>query len=811
MSRYFYVVLILLSSSGTLSSNESRYSKEIRPLLESYCIQCHGSKKQKAKLRLDTLRPDFTDNATLETWHDILNKVQQAEMPPEKEKQLSSGELQAFTDWLNEEIEKALKSKQGTEGRAVFRRLTRYEYQNTLEDLLGVEGDFSSQLPPESNSPEGFKNNREFLGMAPIQLEAYFSIARQALNKAIVRGEKPEVIEKNFIKSEKPSRRTKVNTGKQIFPGEVFLAKLQKFPRRGVVKVKVRAKAHLIEGSHLPRMEVTIGLRSDVKSFAKTIGVIDFSSQNQEFLDFEFTGRIEDFPLPGHNPKFPGVSINVWHVDPFGLAPKKRRTKKKKGEEEPLPKISSIMIDSVTFQGPINESWPPITHQNIFIESENKADEVRYAKEVLGAFMKRAFRREVRPEELKSYIDQFVEHRKSFPSFEEAIQETLVGVLVSPDFLYLVEFRHPFDKKNRVEDHELATRISYFLWSSMPDLELFEMAENGAIRDTQQLTKKVRSMLQDERMEEFIQHFTSQWLNLDGLDRVAVNPEYYPNFDDQLKKDMKEETIQFFKAVLNENRSALNFIDSDFTLLNNRLAKHYNLEGPKGLGFEKVLLQPEDRRGGLLTQASVLLVNSNGEDSHPIKRAVWLLDRLLGSPPAPPPPDVPELASEEPNFKKLPLAEQLKLHRKKAACNNCHQKIDPWGIPFENYDAVGNWRELVTTKSGKKPKKNNRNRNNRAKKNKNSQGSVKVQTESQLPSGKQIADLNELKKHLLVAEKDRFSHSLVEKVLSYALGRSLSLRDRKEVEKIQAQFAEKDYRLSDLLVLVIQSKVFQSK
>jgi hypothetical protein len=331
----------------------------------------------------------------------------------------------------------------------------------------------------------------------------------------------------------------------------------------------------------------------------------------------------------------------------------------------------------------------------------------------------------------------------------------------------------------------------------MPDTQLRALADAGQLNNADALEQQVRRLITDPRSQNFIDQFTSQWLDLSGLDRVAINPNYYPEFDDELKIMIKRETIAFFSEILRHDLNALNLIDSDFIMLNDPLAKHYGIserdDSPKGWEFERVQLVPQDPRGGLLTQASFLMINSNGEDSHPIRRAVWVLDRLLGDPPAPPPPDVPELDSQNPDLAKLSLKQQLELHRTKSACNDCHRGIDPWGIAFESFDAVGLQRHAVKRRIGK------------------SSVETAVDDTAILPNGTVVNGVQELKSYLLANERERFAKSLVSKMLTYSIGRSLTLADRQQVESLVTSFQKSDYRLSDLIVAIVQSESFQLK
>jgi hypothetical protein len=797
------IVLLLISISvGNFPvlglSSDATYQRVVYPVLEQFCVDCHGPKKQKAKLRLDTLSSDFAASASIETWHDVLDKLNAGEMPPEKAKQPSPKQLAVVVDWLTDEIQQVKARQRSTGGRAVLRRMTRYEYANTLRDLLGIDARFGADLPPEPTSADGFKNNGAMMGMSPIQLEYYLSSARAALRRTIVTGPKPEIFE-HVAKTSEKAKRKKGPVGNRLEPGGRFLARAREFPREGDVRVQVRARAEIPDGAPFPRLRVTLGVRSDVKSFVGILGEIDLVESSDEASTFEFRGRIEDFPLPGHNPKYPGLLINVWHVDSESdtsakKKAKKKRTKKKGGAAQESPAQPLILVESVRFAGPVFESWPPARHRRILIDSSSKDDETEYAREVLTKFTRRAYRRAPDASEISVLLSFFQKVRPRFDSFEETIRETLAMALISPAFLYLVEPRTDDEKRQRLSDDELATRLSYFLWSTMPDDELFAMADRGALRDPAELERQVRSMIRSPRSSQFVEHFTSQWLDLSGLDRIAVNPEFYPDFDNRLKADMRAETLGFFAEILKQDLSALELIDSDFTIVNRRLAKHYGIQGPRGSRFERIALEPGDRRGGILTHGSVLLINSNGEDSHPIKRAVWLLDRLLDDPPAPPPPDVPELSSDEPDFARLPLVEQLRLHRKKPACDSCHRRIDPWGIPFENYDAVGRWRTEVQRVVKKRRKK-----------------TTPVAATSTLPDGRELAGMVALKRHLLDGERRRFARALVKKLLAYALARTLEIGDDAVVDSLTDSFESSDYKLSDLIVRLVKSEPFHSK
>lgn len=801
--QYLSTVVLLLANSLTLHASETNdvtqtFRKNVQPIIAKYCLRCHSSEKPRGDLDLTKLDWDIVNGSDGETWHDILNRLNRGEMPPESAKQLSEHEHQTMVRLITTELKRFIVARRQSASKGVLRRLTRYEYNNTMRDLLGISIDFARDLPPDPSSPDGFKNNGATLSISPLQIEYYLKAARSAMSKVIVTGSRPEVHRAHATQSSK-NRRKKQVVGNKLGPSHTFLMVAKKFPREGSVLVTVRAGAHVPKGKGVPRMRVSLGVRADTLAPMKPLGEVDVTASLDEPGTYQFTGRIEDFPLPGENPKFPGLLITVENVsaDEQVTTGNKNKKKRKKGPIQLDPTQSYFEVKSVDFEGPVFDQWPPTHHARILFPSENAKNEDIYVREVLTRFISRAFRRPATRLEIDLHVQLFQKIRPRMDSFEEAIREVLAMVLISPDFLYLVEPRVvKEDKKKPLNDYELASRLSYFLWSTMPDEELLQLAQTNKLSDPKVLDKQIRRMIKDTKSWEFVRHFTNQWLDLSSLDRVAVNPEFYPSFDDRLKVDMRRETEHFFAEILQQDLSVLTLIDSDFAMLNRPLAKHYGInDGPLGSRFERVSLTADDKRGGLLTQGSILLGNSTGEHSHPIRRAVWLLDRLLDDPPAPPPPDVPDLNQNEPDLAKLSLRRQLEIHRKKTACMNCHRNIDPWGIAFENYDAVGQWRTEVKQKVAKKRKPQ----------------LTPVESETSLPNGKKLDGMTGLKDYLLKVKREQFARAVVVKVLTYALGRSLELADESTVDQLTAQFAKSGYRLSNLIVAIVQSERFRNK
>lgn len=789
------------------------FENDVRPIVRALCYECHGPEHDEGGIRFDQLNPDLVSGPDAETWHDALNQLNLGEMPPPQVKQPTLEQRRLLTDWILAALREAAAAKRFKNGRVVTRRLTRYEYANTMRDLLSVDLNFARDLPPEPASPEGFLNNGATLEMSPTQIEMYLEAARKGLAEAIVAGERPKMHEFD----QTVTATGKLPTGKVAGHEPVhpeFILDLPEFPRHGPFELKITAHAALPEGQGLPRMHVSMGHVPGIIHVPRgDIGEIDVSEKTETFI---FRGRMENFPQPGPvafgNSGFKGMIVMIDFLDADGnelrypdrkyaephSKPKKKKPKaeeKSEPENEPEPVAFGsrldIQVTSVEFRAPIYASWPPPASQRLLFASDNADDEPRYIRELLQRFMSSAFRRPVSTDEVEQTAKLFEAIRPRTDSFEEAVRETFASVLVSPHFLYIVEDRDPQAKNQHVSDFELASRLSYFLWSSAPDPQLLELAQQGTLGEPEVLEQQVMRMLADERGSEFVRRFVDQWLDLDSLDRVAVNPEYFPDFDNGLKEHMRRETQAYFAEILHNERSALELLDSDWAMLNRPLAKHYGLDGPRSSSFERVALAPESRRGGLLTQGAFLLANANGEDSHPIKRAVWILDRLLDLPPAPPPPDVPELDAERADLADLTLKEQLAVHRQKESCASCHQGIDPWGVPLENFDAVGLWRTEIPAHK-KRP-------------------TMAIDASSRLPDGTKLNGVQELQRYLVADRREWFARAVVKRLMAYGLGRSLDLGDREAVEELTNRFVEHQFRLKSLILGFVQSETFRTK
>ncbi len=525
--------------------------------------------------------------------------------------------------------------------------------------------------------------------------------------------------------------------------------------------------------SENPSIQVFIGSRTDDGMDYDTFGKPqEVEGEPGEFKTYEFTGRLENFPIPFGSDQVSGELANILTVGLWNNHLVK----------ESSLKGPPLLIKSVEFEAPYYPVWPPKSHTTLFFDSPNKSNPDLYAKEVIGRFMKRAFRRQIENDELNRYVAFWNTIKNDFDRFEESIKEVMVAVLCSPNFIYIAAPEHS-KHDDPIDQFYLASQLSYFLWNAPPDETLMELASEGSLR--KELEEQVDRMIRNPKIAEMIQSFSYEWLRLDRHKTMDVNVHKYEDYTRFVKKDMLKETYAFVHYVLENNLSILNFIDSDFAMLNQNLAEFYGIEGVKGSEFRPVQLEKDEHRGGLLSQGSFLSGHSDGVQAHPIKRAVWVKEKILGEHPPPPPPNVPELDPETPGFEHLTLKEQLFLHRNKASCMDCHQKIDPYGVVFENYDAVGRYRLAVNEKS--------------------------IDSKSVLPDGTEIEGIQGIKDYILKLKKDNFTKALVENLYAYALGRDVGFADEKEINYIVEEVIDDDYRFRTLIEQLVLSPSFSKK
>ena len=810
------VSLSTLCSLSTLNAADdgkqgvARFARDIQPLVKKYCLGCHGPKTQEADLRLDELDPDLINGIDAERWHEVLNQVNEGAMPPEDEPQLVKAELESLTNWLEKELHSAAVHRNSTGGRQVMRRMSRYEYRYTMQDVLGVALDYSVNIPEDRTGEDGLKTNAQLLGMSMVQMQSYLDAAEAALEEAIPDG--PEKILKATSSklSLSPPRRVKVPKGAKqsrfIAPAPGFnksasvhdvsrKVTFNERPFAGRFRIRVNYKATASSDGRKPEIALQIGHRSSGDYIPRKVMGVKTVEACDEPQSVDFVGNIEDFPLGKENAHYGGsgshnlTHLNVWITN--STLPKTPISAKAKIEDldEPL-----IEVLSVEFEGPLLEGYPSETARDLLPDSLNKDNENVYAEEVLAAFMRRAYRRPITPEELKHATETFRQFRELLPDFKAAIRKTMAMVLISPKFIYLVEPNEESSDARELNDFELATRLSYFMWASTPDEELLSLADVGELRRPAVLKAQVKRLYQDEKFARFTAHFSEQWLGLSAMDNVAVNPSVYPQFSDQIKDNLREESIAFATHIFRNDLNCQNFIRSDFAVLNQITARHYGIEGVFGSHFRPVPLQSDDHRGGVLTQGSFMIGGSDGAESNPIYRGVWLRKRLFADPPPPPPPGAPPLDTENTELAKLTLKEQIGLHRAAPACARCHDKIDPWGVAFENFDATGRWRTIVEKTEGKKKV-----------------SSHPVDAKSTLPDGSEVVGVGGLQEYLIKNKSGELAEALSRRMLGYALGRQLQFSDDETVAELTRVFQGGEYRVSRLLEGIVTSRAFLRK
>lgn len=816
------------STPGIPTANLDHFRKSIAQVLATKCVACHGPDSTQANLRVDQLNPDLLTGPDVDRWRGIYKVLSNSEMPPgdEPEYRLADADRKMIVDWLSEEMSKASTARRNRSEHSSFRRMTKYEYNYALQDLLGLTYPIANSLPPEAASEDGFKNSSDLLQMSAMQFEAYRELGLKALKRVTVRGERPTPVtylvsmqemmdslkgdkHKRFHKDDEDSRKHRNRTylfnqstgdgvefreGNALPKPDTFAGhnpdvspvvavlprsnelkiNLDRFlPDEGMMRVRIRAGRTTNEPDEYASLRLIFSAHtSNNANFSQVVSQRDLPvtapADKPEFIEFDIPlSEIQRNPFRKLETTFPRRD-EFLHI---------RNESNARGGKEPL----QVLIDYIEVSAPHFDHWPPQSHLNIFIESPHKGDEQAYGREVLGRFLERAWRRPVAAEEVVPFMDLFSRYRPDFDTFEGAMLEVLATVLATPEFLYLTQ-RSPAENAQgpgTISDPELASRLSFFLWSSVPDVELLELARKGTLKVPAVLKSQVERMLADPRSERFAQHFAEQWLGLDGLESVTHVK------DAALREAMRQEPVAFFREALHSNSSIIDFLHSDYVVVNERLAQHYGIPGVFGPHFRKVPMSAPTHRGGLLTSAGVLTMNSDGTDSHPLKRGVWLLERILQDPPPPPPADVPKVDLTDPLILEMTLKERILDHRSKPACISCHSRIDPWGIAFENYDALGAWRTNIKNKP--------------------------VDATSVLFNKQELAGVQGLKRHLLSDRQDQFARAMVHKISAYALGRPLTFSDHAEIDNLTAQFRKQDDRLADLIHLIVNSDLFHSK
>jgi len=819
-----------------IAPGKEGFHKNVRPFLEEHCFRCHGPEKAKGKLTLHNLKGVGGSDEEMETWEDILIMIEDGDMPPDDEPQPEVKQREAVTAWIDQSIKEA--AKQGKQGShmPVARRLTNFEYHNTMRDLLGIELDLVDNLPKDPVKPYESNNNSELMRLVPEQIDGYLQNARKAMASAIVEGERPEVI---VSRQEwdptypKPDAKGKVGLPKShvgVFSNSRGSAahgvSLSNFPERGPFKLRFKASAILTNGATEVPLHWIMGDSVQVNSSTcnvKPVGTTIISSTEPQV--YELTGLVENFPVQtgrSHKQRQLPDAISITPINIFDDGTVKDDTSFFK---ESNSKVSRASVEWLEVQWPVYDTWPPQSHTRILFDSPlRETDTEAYVKQVLERFMSRAFRRPASSAEVERYAKIYHLVAPEMPSFEAAMRETLAMVLISPQFLM-----HTVTEDGAAsKEYALASRLSYFLWGSMPDEQLFEVAASGEIGKPKVLRQQIERMIDDKRFGDFVRNFTMQWMSIDKMRTVPINADLFPRFlfyvshgerkgtevpyVPTIRDHMIEETIGYVRESIKHNAVLTQLIDSDVAYLNQPLAAHYGVEGVKTHHHQLVKLKHGHHLGGLLTHGSVLIGNGTGTAPHPIYRAVWLREAILGEYVAPPPAEVPALADTAGDSaeKALSIKDALALHRKETSCNDCHARLDPWGIPFEHYNAIGKYQPKV-------PKEGVRVLPFIADKHKDISGYLdyleSINTESldasaKVPNGPEVQGMDDLKDFIIKNRLHDVADNVTRRLLTYGLGRHLDFKDRPQVDAIVAQSKANGHKLRDLLIAICMSEAF---
>jgi hypothetical protein len=763
-------------------------SAEPRAVLDEYCVVCHNQQLKTGGLMLD--KTDVSNiPAGAETWEKVIRKLRAGAMPPPGNPRPDKAESDRLVKTLEASLDSAAARKPNP-GRFILHRLNRTEYANSIRDLLALDVDVSSLLPPDDES-YGFDDIADVLGVSPALLEQYVN-ASQKISRLAVGDMTIGPVAQTYRTRPDLSQDEQVEGLPLGTRGGLVVR--HNFPLDGQYVIKVvlaRNTVDVIRGLEEPHQieilvdgtsvfHATIGGKEDTDAITKN------PTEGRNMIEARLQIRT---PIKA-GPRSVGVTFVKkddaefdYILQPF------LRTTLDPVNEAGLPHVENLIV-----AGPYDPAGPgdtPSRRQIFSCRPTRVADELPCAKTILSTLMRRAYRRPVTDADLQPVLRFYEEGRRGSQetpgSFDSGIERALRLILSSPQFV----FRFEHDPSGvapgsvyRISDVELASRLSFFLWSSIPDDELLSAAIEGKLKDPATLDRQVKRMLADSRSESLVTDFAAQWLFLRNLRSVAPDPQSFPDFDDNLRQSMRRETELFFGSIVHENHNILDLLNADYTFVDERLARHYGIPNVYGSRFRRVKIQ-DDARRGLLGQGSILAVTSYTTRTSPVLRGKWILSNILGTPPPPPPPNVPALKENSEGGKPMSVRERLEEHRKSPACASCHAIMDPIGFALENFDAVGKWRDK-------------------------GEDGVRIDASGVLLDGTKVDGPASLRQALL-DRPDQFAGTLAEKLLTYALGRGLDFNDAPAVRKIAAQAAADNYRFSSLVLGIVRSTPFQMK
>ena len=806
----FRIGILFICIPFTIFANDSSFEK----FLSTHCVSCHGPKKEKGDLRIDTLSRDFKAGMDSHLWAEVNERINAGEMPPEEQPRPNEQEISEFIAQLDQKLSEGKAARMAARPPVAHYRLSRKEYQNTVYDLLGVR--YDPTKPGELNEDtlwHGYERIGSQLSLSPSHVDRYYQAAEIVLDRAFpqtegeVRKIKKTAADLRYAGGEKQKEALKRFGIKRPlrylhFPGRVQQALSSNWfgktgpEHSGLYKLRLQASgirppggqpAHLSIGMKTSEENVEGILELDITAPEDSPQVYEAEVFLEMPTQLHFAVVATDVIDRRQGAAFRNALsardsyIFTHSSETFLLNPNAPQMFDDKGNGI----FSTVILDWIEWEGPIVTPQEKALRKGIFPENNATVEQV---SDRLQYFAERAWRRKVDPQELSGYLKSFQMDVEAGDKIEDAFRTAILRVLTSRNFIYLVEGEPK--PREMLNEHELASRLSYFLWSSMPDNTLFSKANEGKLNGLE-LDKQVDRMLSDARIERFVDDFSRQWLQLHRVGMFPPDKKLYPKYDDWLETSMAHEPVEFFRELLRNNLPIESLLDSDWTMANARLCDFYGLPEPTKQGFQRVSLKPEHNRGGLLTMGGVLGLTSDGTRHRPVHRGVWLSETIFNKTPPPPPANVDPIEPVPPEGEKVTIRQRMEAHTRDPNCAACHKSIDPLGLAFDQYDAIGQWRthEHIPTGVGKNPP---------------------VDASGTLTDGREFNGSVEFKK-LLLDDRDRFARAFIEHLCTYALRRVLTVDDKEDVSNILSEAKKKDYQIKDIVRAVAVSDLLRKR
>jgi mono/diheme cytochrome c family protein len=768
-----WITLVLLGLSAQLPAETSQPQSQSQALINQYCAGCHNQKLKSGGIALAGL--DLSDIAgNSSTLEKVLRKVHSGEMPPPGMPRPETSTALAFTGWLQDELDRSAVAHLNP-GRPTVHRLNRTEYSNAIRDLLALDIKPGAMFP-QDDTGYGFDNIGEVLSMAPVLIERYMSVARKVSSLAVGDPDvKPESVE---FRPPKNSKRRERSSDDLPFDSAGGLSISYRFPMDAeyVIRIKLAPAAGFDGPQDTNNLELRLPVQAGTRRVALTFPRQEAFPEVIAGLRGLPPAKATDAPNSGQA-LFADLRLDGARLKSYDL-----------------PEGAAPSLASMTISGPYDITGPGNTpsREKIFVcKPASEKDEEPCAEKIISELAYRAFRRPITATDIQPLL-AFYQRGRRDGTFENGVEMALRAMLVSPDFLFRIE-RDPADlaagSAYRVSDFELASRLSFFLWSSIPDDELLNLAQEGKLSQPAVLSQQVSRMLDDDRSKSLESNFAGQWLYLRNLAQVKPDPDDFPEFDNSLRQSFQRETELFFSQILRSDRPVTDLLDSKFDFVNQRLAEHYGIANVYGSQFREIAVT-DPNRGGLLGQGSILTVTSYPNRTSVVQRGKWILDNLLGSPPPPPPPEVPNLKVHGEDGSLLTMRQQMELHRSNAICAGCHSRMDPLGFALENYDGVGKWRSK--------------------------DAGNEIDPSGKLPDGTEFDGMPGLRHVLLTSRREDFIATVAERLLTYALGRGLETYDRPAVRSIVREASGNDANAAApsfraLIGAIVKSVPFQMR